>query len=197
MSLNHMGYMNTQAGVCGFSSCLYAVYNNSPGGDYGTDGLDDFAMSQVSFGQMIADYLDEVRRCNRALANSIEDFTRAFPGFGAFSVDDYIATGGAREGNELSVAMPPSGVVDFLKRRCAFGNARVLPRYSFTPSECIIGIKFPGTKQPRRSKQNRHRGLEHWVYKKNQTIYSWGNQYPYRTMSKDLESKTVYRITLR
>ncbi|MEM7424022.1 MAG: hypothetical protein AAF334_09880 [Pseudomonadota bacterium] len=174
MPLTQMGHLNLRWGVCGFNSALYALYNNSPGIAHGD--LSHVATNDVVFLNMIADYLEELQNTGAAaLVQSIEAFTSSFPGYAGFSVQTYVerirflgTIGADRAVGDFSIAMPPAAVVDFLKRRCAFNNARVVPHGYAAQAEEIVGLNDPT------GQLVMHNGLAHYVYRRGVQIHSWG-----------------------
>lgn len=181
MLINNMGIMNVRWGVCGFNACLYALCDNTPNGPagFGKSGLDQLAPSGFRFVKMIGSYLEEIKVHNLVLFNDIEVFTRSFPGYHEFKMTEYLrqiqfidTIGATKAIGNFSLAMHPAGVVDFLKRRCAFNNAFISDREN-VPSECIIGLGGA-------ERGALYGGLTHWVYKKGEVIHSWGDTYAYR-----------------
>ena len=150
MPLKNMGNLNQRWGVCGFNSSLYALYNDSPNSEHGTVGLDRLAQSSKDFVKMLADYFRELQNNDQVTLQSIEAFTQSFDGFRSFTIKEFIRKvefidkiSASKAIDEFSVAMPPQAVVDFLKRRCAFQNAAVVPQgvvNGAAPFECIIGL---------------------------------------------------------
>lgn len=177
MPLSDMGQKNDRWGVCGFTSSLYALYNNSPGLAHGD--LSNVATSDIRFLNMIADYLDELQATGAAqLRQSIEAFTGSFPGYSGFSIDEYVrrirfigTINATKAVGDFSLAMPPPTVVDFLKRRCGFGNAQVLGLADPARTEEVLGLSDPtgGLQQ--------YGGLCHYVYKNAAGIHSWGDRF--------------------
>ncbi len=176
MTIDNMGVMNQGWGICGFTSSLYALYTNKPSEQVKLaqgGGTPTMVLAEIK------SYLRMLQADGRQdLLGGITSFTRSFGGvFAGFTIDDYIARIndvvkiGANVGDaKFGIAMPPDAVVDYLKRICDFGGARLIGTGDAC-SECILGVyetANPGSM---------HKGLKHYLYSLNGTIYSWGNQF--------------------
>lgn len=183
MSLENMGNFNNTSGVCGFTSSLYAFYNKHPGRNTIDGGVDFLANSPINFLNMVATYLKDLQQRKPKLATEIEKFTQTFENFERFSIANYVqrvkfldreAKLTAYTFNSLSVAMTPNGVADFLQNACGLAHIRVLKPRKKVPRECIIGLIDTD-----KNAQAPYKRLCHWVYKRDQTIYSWGRIFAY------------------
>jgi hypothetical protein len=167
--IDSMGVSNKKYGVCGFTSSLYALYTRSP-----TSSLAAGAQVDTRIMAEIKTYLTMLKADGRAdLLAEIKDFTNTFPGFGGFTIDGYIEQikAAVKSGiPNFSIAMTPSAVVDYLKRACEFKNAKEVA-LTDTSVELILGVRDA------KGKSSPHKGLIHWVYYFNGTVFSWGEQF--------------------
>jgi hypothetical protein len=181
---NSMGLTNNFWGICGINSSLYALYQNNPA-----------LRSRLEKGALIPTMiLAEIKTFLRmleaegkqSLLGEIESFTRTFNGFEAFTVRSYIerineaaanvSSGSASQWNLLeepkfSIALPPNAVVYYLQKICGFDNARLVGLDS-ADTELVLGLwRNDG------DNMNTYNGLRHYVYYRNGTYYSWGQQF--------------------
>lgn len=176
MTIDNMGVMNKGWGICGFTSSLYALYTNKPSEQVKLakgGGTSTMVLAEIK------SYLRMLQADGRQdLLGGITSFTRSFGGvFAGFTIDDYIARindvvniGANTSDDKFGIAMPPDAVVDYLKRICDFGGARQVGTGDAC-SECILGVYETA------NKNGPHKGLKHYLYQLNGTIYSWGNQF--------------------
>lgn len=176
MTIDNMGVMNAGWGICGFTSSLYALYTNKPSEQVKLakgGGTPTMVLAEVK------SYLRMLQADERQdLLSGITAFTRSFGGvFAGFTIEDYItringvvSLGASPTDEKFGIAMPPDAVVDYLKRVCDFGGARLVDPGDAC-SECILGVYKTA------SPGGPHKGLKHYLYYLNGTIYSWGNQF--------------------
>lgn len=175
--MNAMGTLNNRWGVCGFTSSLYSLYENSP--SLRAD-LTSSAKQSTRVVAEIKSFLRQLEADGDALMLSqIENFTGSFNGFGGFTIDDYIrrinavaANGQSYAIGDFSIAMPPAAVASYLQY-IGFRNARVLPsgQDGQGKSELVLGLRDP------KGQLQMYDGLAHYVYQKGSTIYTWGRQF--------------------
>lgn len=175
--MNAMGVLNERWGVCGFTSCLYSLYENSPAL---RSDLTHSAQQRTRLVAEIKSFLKQLEADGNALAlQEIENFTGSFDGFKGFTIDEYIrkinavaARGQSIVVGDFSIAMPPDAVVAYL-RYIGLRNARIVAASDASAkSELVLGLRDPD------GKLQMHGGLAHYVYQKGTTIYSWGKQFP-------------------
>ncbi len=178
-----MGKTNAGWGVCGFTSCLYAMYEMNPA----ARAMLINAPQAWCVVYEIEEYLEVLKQKGETrLLSLIEGFTRSFKDFGDFTVDDYIkyirtswdtyATANSENMNraikddpKFSIAMPPDAVVDYLKRMWK-RDAKF--QFTSTAADGILGVKDPNDKD-----MWMYNGLRHYLYQKNGKIYSWGETF--------------------
>lgn len=175
-SIDSMGVLNSGWGICGFTSSLYALYNNNP------SQRPKLAQGAVTPTRMLAEIKTYLRMLQaegrRDILDDIKTFTRTFGGVHKqFTVTRYIerinstVTKGADPGNEkFGIALPPHAVVDYLERVCGFRSAKVVD-LSHQANEMILGV------YDKKSKMKMYGGLAHYLYSRNQKIFSWGQQF--------------------
>lgn len=168
-SIDNMGVVNSRHGICGFTSSLYALYTRSPRASLSSGARVDTRMMAE-----IKTYLNMLKAEGRSdLLSAIKDFTTSFPGYGGFTIDGYIQkiNNAVILGvSDFSIAMPPDAVVDYLRRACDFKTSREVD-VGTAGIEFILGVRdASGASTP-------HKGLIHWVYYLNGTVFSWGAQF--------------------
>jgi hypothetical protein len=183
MPLKKLGIRNSDWGVCGFTSCLYGLW----------DVLDKSKRSQLHGGTKTYRLLAEIKTYlvmlqaegETKLLNDIQTFCRKFGepdnDFGSFTVEKYISlVNGAVSKSEnqiksdanYGIGMPPQAVVDYLQRMWEF-NVTLKPGKDFSgPENGIIGVKNAD-----KPLSTLYDGLEHYMYRHNQKIYSWGDSF--------------------
>ncbi|MBX9698059.1 MAG: hypothetical protein K2X74_01425 [Acetobacteraceae bacterium] len=177
-----MGQINNSWGVCGFTSCFYAMYEMNPA----QRGLLLGAGIATKVLAEIKTYLVMLQADGKtALLRSIEDYTKTFGkigkcDFSTWTIDGYIAlinTAVGKSDAEIrgdcshSIGMPPEAVVDYLKR--IWGRDSELQSVSGGTggvADAIIGVT--------RGTMPMYDGLSHWMYRKGGKIYSWGREFP-------------------
>lgn len=180
MPLEKLGVLNAGWGVCGFTSCLYGLW----------DVLPENRRSQLHGGTKAHRLLAEIKTYlvmlkadgNIALLNDIQTFCRTFGDtdndFGSFTIDGYINRVNSSvtktekqikaDGN-FGIGMPPHAVVDYLKRMWEYDVSLAVGKGFNGPENGIIGVK--NVNKPLSSLYD---GLEHYMYRHNHMIYSWG-----------------------
>jgi hypothetical protein len=103
--IDDMGIENSSQGICGFTSTLYAVYDNRP---QLRQGLGNALGGQDRKTRMMAEiktFLQMMKaESNSAVLNQITELTRTFPRYQAWTVDSYIvADVNSRKGKDYSV----------------------------------------------------------------------------------------------
>ncbi len=179
-----MGQTNAGWGVCGFTSCLYAMYELNP-------AARRFLISAPQAWSVlyeIEEYLELLTQQGETrLLGLIEGFTRSFGGqYSNFTVNDYIkyirtnwdkyATANSTDMNKqvqadskFSIGMPPDAVVDYLKRMWKY-DAKF--QFVSSPTDGIVGVKDPNDKD-----MWMYGWLRHYLYQKGGKIYSWGETF--------------------
>ncbi len=179
MSMLSIYELNRGWGICGFASALGVMYQR----DGRLGGVIDAAATK---NQLNTRLLAEIKSYlvmlqaegNQLLLNEIVRFTQSFGGpYRNFSIDAYIAkvnSIGTSPVNErdsgFSIAMPPNGVADYLRR---VGGMKVVlvSGSSMSLNNVILGL---GDKT---KAGGEWKGLRHWVFKKNNSeIYNWGRK---------------------
>ena len=164
-------------GVCGFTSALYAFYENNP---TLRDELANAAKTSTRVIAEIKSFLVQLQADgDSTMLEAIETFTQSFEGYSGFTISDYIkrinavAAKGSRDAeDDFSIALPPDAVVAYL-RYIGLSNARILPSNTTLSSknELVLCLSDPT------GKLKLYNGLCHYVYQKESTIYSWGRQF--------------------
>lgn len=167
-----MGWTNVGWGVCGFTSSFYSMYALNPGKQsllLGA-GIAHKVLAEIKT------YLVMLKASGeKGLLNDIEAFTRSFPGFTNFTIDAYIqdinGSVSLQESDivsksKYSIAMPPQAVVDYLAR-C--WDQKAAWSYTGAVADGIVGVK-----DPRDKKMVMYQGLRHYLYRRNNKFYSWG-----------------------
>ena len=172
-----MGVTNEKWGVCGFTSCFYAMHQllNGKGSEFinATRAFNVLAEIRCFLLQLKAEG-------KVGLLKEIENFTRAFGGkFADFSVDDYIRriVAAANQSDDdikkeprYGIAMPPEAVAEYLRHGWGH-DADVKKLWLWDSGEDgIIGMVKKGPVL--------YGGLCHYMYRVNGQIYSWGQVFP-------------------
>lgn len=170
---------NGDWGVCGFTSSFYAMHQRSPNNHPQLSG----AGTATRVLAEIKTYLMMLRvEGEYALLGEIERFTCSFGGrFSTFNIGGYIArinravnrTDDEIKDDELyGIAMPPRAVADYLQRIWGV-NAQVnrINGGGGGVGGGIIGVSSNDPSMPL------YDHLEHYMYRKNGIIYSWGQQF--------------------
>ena len=180
--INNIGQVNIDYGVCGFTSALYALYTQSP------ENQQEYLSSAAKYKSRVAAEIKTFLKILEAegdassensLFKQITDFTRTFGGdYANFSIPQYVSaintmtTGAAQADSvDISIAMPPEGVVKYLREICNLNSAIVDHRQQPWPKEAIIGVRHGNTAA------GMYDGLVHYVYRKEPTVYSWGKRF--------------------
>jgi hypothetical protein len=189
-NIDDMGIENSSQGICGFTSTLYAVYDNRPqlrqrlGNALGGPDRKTRMMAEIkTFLQMMK------AEGNNTVLNEITELTRTFPGYDAWSVDSYIERINSLNVGNYSIAMPPEATMQYM--RTAWDMRPVL-RDDEVPGDVILGLARTG------GPVNRWSNLAHYVYRSaNGTVYSWGEQFNSLAdvnSRKGKDYSVVYRI---
>lgn len=178
-----LGETNAGWGVCGFTSCMYAMYELNP-------TARPFLINAPQAWSVvyeIQEYLETLQqKGENALIASIEEFTKTFNGFSDFTVAKYLkyiedkwtecATPTSGDMNaqiqkdaKFSIGMPPHAVVDYLKRMWNY-NATARPANS--AANGIVGVYDPNDPN-----MKLYGGLRHYLYQKGNKVYSWGDTF--------------------
>lgn len=184
--MDAMGTLNKRWGVCGFNSSLYALYEHNP---KKRADLTSAARVDTRVAAEIKTFLKILQaEGNAKLLSDIEAFTRSFGGqWAGFTIAGYIQkidAAAAKEAGklkakmspDLSLALPPHGVVAYLQKAAGFPGAKVMTDRlggnfvtTSTANEQIVGLRKPN--------MTSYNGLAHWVYVNNGVVYSWGRQF--------------------
>jgi hypothetical protein len=169
--ITDLSALNSGWGICGFSSSLGALYVNDPAIKKTVDAAVKDGTLKYRMLAEIKTYLNLLRSKNRNdLLKEIENFTRTFPDFETFTINNYIATINEFAEKEpdvtnkkYSIAMPINGLVEYLKIVGNKTNAKATLTSTSTKDNVILGL------------YDEHKTLKHWVYKKsNVEVYNWG-----------------------
>lgn len=178
--LTKLGDLNAGWGVCGFTSSFYGLW----------DILDQSKRSQIHGGTKAHRLLAEIKTYlmmlkaegSTELLNEIEAFCRKFGDtdndFGNFSIDSYIARVNVsvnrtekqiKEDSNFGIGMPPQAVADYLSRMWNVKTEIKTGKTTSGPENGVIGVK--NVVKPLSTLYD---GLEHYMYRHQQIIYSWG-----------------------
>jgi hypothetical protein len=170
-----MGWTNVGWGVCGFTSSFYSMYELNPG----KQGLLVGAGIAHKVLAEIKTYLVMLKAAGElTMLQDIAAFTSSFRGYEKFTIDSYIQyiNGSVSRTEEdivadakYSIAMPPQAVVDYLAR-C--WNQKATWSYAGTAADGIVGVKDVNDKA-----MVMYQGLRHFLYRKNNKFYSWGENF--------------------
>ena len=195
MTIHTMGRLNAGWGICGFTSSLYALYNNRPSEQVRLakgGGTPTMMLAEIkSFLKIL-----QAEERNDMLA-AITTFTRSFGGvFAGFTIDDYIArindvvnTGADVTESRFGIAMPPECVVEYLKQIGGFNGSRIAP-LSDKSSELILGVYDTN------AAVGLHKGLKHYLYQLNGRIHSWGQEFDSVEAAMGAGWDVCYKITI-
>jgi len=192
MGIEDISFWNKGWGICGFASALGALYEAGI-----VKGAID-ATSKTDLGtRLLAEvktYLVILQSKNEnSLLKEITRFTKLWNA--AFTIESYIAkintiasTPPKQYDKGLTLAMPPSAVLDYLKRIGDKKNARIEINSKVSFDNVVLGLCDPNL-------SNEWNGLRHWVYKKsNSEIYNYGNKIKWGQLPSD--RKVVYQIII-
>lgn len=193
--MDQIGDLNQGWGICGFNSALYALYTHSG------RGRGKMADASASPSRMLAEiktFMAILEAYGRQdILQSIQDFTRAFPGFEGFTIKAYIDRIDDIVGRNwidvddaasYSVGLPPKAVIAYLRMVCGFPSAQKVA-VDAEVQESLVGVsKKNGRTAP-------YKGLCHWMYELDGTIYSWGRRFESVTAANK-QYVVQYRIAL-
>jgi hypothetical protein len=195
---NTMGVTNNEWGVCGFTSCFYALHRDRPGERGRLIGFGEYKNVLAE----ISKYLTDLKSRDQALVGDINAFCQTFEGYATWTVDDYINRANdaihrnlsedeLKEDSRYSIGMPPHAVVDYLKHVWK-QPAEVVKIYSGLDSgaDGIVGVRNVKDPMPL------YDGLCHWVYRRNNVVMSWGRSFGWLTHA-DAKYEPVRLIRLK
>ena len=194
------GELNKEYGVCGFTSTLYALYATRPSLRSHIQSAQEHAETRLM--AEIKTFLVMMKaQGKQSILDDIQTLTTSFNGYQAWTIDNFItainrtarAKGVTSPRTNLSIAMPPSALVEYLNT-CWDFNARVETSLTAEARNCILGLTRTG------GPRNRFKNLAHYVYvKPSGQIQSWGSNF---TSLADVNKKTnrnyslIYRVSL-
>ena len=179
-----MGHINDEVGICGFVSALMAIHdadglaNDAQGGVFAAATL-----PKRLFREIHACFQAMVDQNEAALIRDVETFTRSFgKEYRKFTVQGYLNSGADNVTPEmlkieairvlLSVAMPPDGLLFFLRTKLGLGAARRV-NAGDNAAKYIVGVRDAS----KTNGEGLHGGLVHWMYVSGGKVYSWGKEY--------------------
>lgn len=184
-----MGVTNAGWGVCGFTSSLYAMYHLNPGarGRLINAPRPFTVLAEIkTYLEMLyagqkTDLLDEIERLTRSFGVvdgfDFSTFTpRSYILYVNASVDKYVNKDSGEVDDQImgdpkfSIALPPQAVADYLQRMWGFGST---VHDMDVAGDAIIGVKDTSVDNGGKP----YKGLCHYVYRKDQRIYSWGKYF--------------------
>lgn len=183
--MTSMGVTNVGWGVCGFTSSLYAMYHLNPAARRFLIA----APHAWSVLYEIEEYLQTLIQTGaNDLISKIESFTQSFGGkFSKFTVEGYIAyirsnwdkytqdnspqaAKKVMSDDLFGIALPPDVAADYLTRM--WGYKASFKFTGATTEDGLVGVKDPNDKN-----LWMYDGLCHYLYQKNQRLYSWGQSF--------------------
>lgn len=180
--IDYMGLENSTQGICGFTSMMYALYENHPTLRARLTGALKGADRTTRLRAEIKAFLMTMKADDKQeILDAISNFTRGFPGYEGWTVDSYIArinstVGGIDESNkDYSIAMPPIALMEYMRVMWD-----MIP--SFVPgdggqSRVILGVTSDLKPHPESNLVN-PKQLKHYVYRGAKgKIYSWGRRF--------------------
>jgi len=192
-AIDKMGVENSTQGICGFTSTMYALYENHPQLRGRLSSALQTAARTMRLRAEIKTFLVMMKADNKQdILDAITNFTRGFAGYEGWSVDGYIAkinsvVDGINVANrDYSIAMPPIALMEYMRTMWDL-------RPAFVPGTTdragvILGLTNDRAPAPEANQVNPSR-LKHYVYQgANGRIYSWGQQFD------DMAALQRYRI---
>jgi hypothetical protein len=183
--MTSLGITNAGWGICGFTSSLYAMYHINPAARRFLIA----APQPWSVLYEIEEYLERLIQTGaNEVLSKIEDFTRSFGGkFATYTAQKYIqnireswdkytqdnspqAAEKVMSDSSFGLALPPDCAADYLRRMWGYDA-----KWEFTggsTKDGLIGVKDVNDK-----KMVLYDGLRHYIYQKNQKLYSWGESF--------------------
>jgi hypothetical protein len=181
--LASVGARNTEWGICGFTSSLYAMYHLNRG----SRGQVINASEGYRILAEIKIYLLMLKSMNSPLLGDIRDYTRSFgPPYDTFEIDSYIEriTKAAASNLDLktiladelySIAMPPQAVADYIQRVWGWNATVAETAQGNGTGDGIYGVSYAETDDKGAPKP--YHGVGHYLYSQHGKIYSWGDCY--------------------
>jgi hypothetical protein len=183
--MDTIGVTNAGWGVCGFTSTLYAMYALNPG----VRGQVINATEGYRVLAEIKTYLVMLKAENSPHLKAIRDFTRSFgKPHDKFEIDKYITRINEAAGDNLTVeevlanekfgiATPPAAVADYVARAWGWrGTVEEFPGGG-GHGDGIIGVRSSTHTSGLFRRAKPYHGLEHWMYRWNGSVYSWGQRF--------------------
>lgn len=171
-----IGSVNNLNGICGFSASVYMASKIDP------TRMPSSVQANLARRTLveIAYFLKKLQNENNTLFQDIEIFTQSFgANYANFSIqnfmracnesvtateDDIIKKGG------YDIAMPPNAVAAYLKDAWEIDTqAQSITGGQGGTGNCILGLCG--------NAQGLYGDLQHWVYRHNGLIYSWGKTF--------------------
>jgi hypothetical protein len=170
---------NRKWGICGFASCIGAMYKNGfIGKTIRADHLETRLLAEVKT------YIRMLQADGSTLVEDIQAFTRTF-GDATFSIERFIKQIDTfyTIPSNTGLAMPPHALVDYLQRCYDMKKARLAP-LSPALNNVILGLVDPGG--------GPYKGLKHWVFKRDvKRVYNWGEKKSLAEVMKDVGPLTI------
>lgn len=177
--MQRMGVANYTQGICGITSCLYAIHEDRP---VHHENLSHALRPATMHTRLMAEIKTFLRMLHangeNGLLGKIETFTRSFHGFGNWSLGKYMASintvthpqFGEIPSNYYSIALTPLAVQRYLSLMWSVSST--LHRDYTARSHAILGLT--DGKPPLTLEDN----LKHYVYVDGGgRVHSWGNVY--------------------
>ena len=181
--INALSRINNDHGVCGFVSCLQAIYDETEDSHKSTF-LETFT-DKANFAGLIGSFLKTCQKKRPDLIGDINAFTRMFgEEYTYFSCQMLIWEIDRKKeimNGALDVAMPPSAVLYFLHELAFRQNAQFVDT-QHPLQRCIVGLADGSIDA------DTHNGLAHWAYYRGGTLFSWGHAFPGGTLEDALEA---------
>lgn len=210
--MRSMGKRNAGWGICGITSTFYAMYQTNPG----ARGTLINAPKPYSVLAEIKTFLMTLRDDGKAgMLKDIETFTRSFgvvegTDFSGFTVDGYIkyindslklyvnkdtleVDKAIKKDAKFGIGLPPEVVAEYARR---IWNYDATAAMNDQPGDAIVGVRDTSRWF---NNFRLYGGLVHYLYRKNNKYYSWG-QDPYDSLTdadKDFALCCSVKLTAR
>lgn len=172
---HEFGDENSRHGICGFTSTIYAVYENMPHMRHKIDTSSPDAATRLM--AEIKTFLVLMKaQGKQSILNDIRELTQSFGGvYATWTPDSYIskinatacAVGVDAVITNYSIAIPPNALMEYMKEMWGFNPAIALSGHN-----AIVGLTRTG------APHNRFGNLAHYVYEgPDGTLYSWGQEF--------------------